>query len=120
MTLTDRETKIILVKYIIHGVSPFSDAPLSTRRKMLKAAVQKCNLKYDEDELLMIGQECLELQGSLNKGLMKYLENNKDVIIKAHQELYKGNDSLKKELGEDLSKEGLEKLSKPKWYDKFR
>lgn len=116
MTLTDREKKIILVKYIIHGVSPFSEAPLSTRRKMLKAAVERCEMNYDEDELMTIGQECLELQGSLNKGLMRYLGDNKDVIIKAHTELHKGNDSLQKELGDDISKEGKKILSKPKWW----
>ena len=46
MTLSEKETKIILIKYIIHGVSPYSDAPFSTRVKMLKAAVEKDGKKW--------------------------------------------------------------------------
>ena len=62
MTLTDKEKKIVLIKYIVHGVSPFSEAHLGLRLKMLKSAIEKCGMKYDDEELQMIGQECLELQ----------------------------------------------------------
>ncbi len=120
MTLTDREKKIILIKYIVHGVSPFSEAPINTRLKMLKSAIEKSGLVYDDDELQSIGQECLELQGRLNSGLMEFLRANKDMIVKAHQEIHKGNESLKEEVGEDIIKESDELLKKPKWFDKFR
>lgn len=118
--LTDREKKITLIKYIIHGVSPFSEAPLHTRIKMLKAAVEKSGLHYDENELMILGQQCLDLQSSLNNGLMDYIKNNKDMVIKAHQELHKGNDSLKQELGNELAEEGVKVLKEKKWYNSFR
>ena len=120
MTLTEKEKKIVLIKYIVHGVSPFSEAQLNTRLKMLKAAVEKCGMKYDDEELQSIGQECLELQGQLNSGLMEFLRANKDMIVKAHQEIDKGNESLKQEVGEDVIEESKELLKKPKWFDKFR
>jgi len=119
LTLTNREKKIVLIKYIIHGVSPFDSAPLGKRVKMLKAAVEKCGMKYDDDELQLIGQECLALQGELNNIMMDYISDNKDLVVKAHQEINKGNDGFKKELGDDLADEGLEILKKKKWYEKF-
>lgn len=102
MTLTDKEKKIVLIKYIIHGVSPFSEAHLGKRIKMLKAAVEKCGMKYDDDELQLIGQECLALQDGLNNDLMNFISDNKDLVVKAHQEIEKGNDGFKKELDEDI------------------
>jgi|TARA_B110000438_G_scaffold46724_1_gene46912 two-component SAPR family response regulator len=120
MTFTDREKKIVLIKYIIHGVAPFSEAPLGTRIKMLKAAVEKCGMVYNDDELMQIGQECIELQGQLNSGLMEFLRANKDMIVKAHQEIDKGNESLREELGDDIVKKSDKVLKNPKWYDKFR
>mgnify|MGYP003633750625 CR=1 FL=1 len=120
MTLTDREKKIILIKYIIHGVSPFSEASIDTRIKMLKSAVQKSGMRYDDAELQLIGQECLELQGKLNSGLMEYLRANKDMIIKAHQEIHKGNEPLKEELGDEITEKSDKILKNPKWFDRFR
>ena len=115
--LTDREKKIVLIKFIIHGTSPFAEAKLSDRLKMLKEAVKKCGLHYDEDELFMLGEQCVALQKSLSGNLMSYIKSNTDVVIKAHQELAKGNDSLRKELGDDLADEGVKILSKKKWYN---
>jgi len=118
--LTDREKKIILVKFIIHGNSPYAKAPLSLRVKMLKVAVEKSGLHYDENELMVIGQQCLDVQAKLNNSLMDFIKGNKDMVIKAHQELHKGNDSLKKELGDDLAVEGVKVLKEKKWYNSFR
>jgi|TARA_R110002096_G_scaffold296525_2_gene491000 hypothetical protein len=116
--LTSKEKKIVLIKYIIHGVSPFAEASLDIRIKMLKSAMKKIGLHYDEEEMLSIGEQCLEVQGSLNNSMMDYIKGHKDMVIKAHQELHKGNDSLRKELGDDLSDEGLDVLSKKKWYQR--
>ena len=116
MTLTDKEKKIVLIKYIIHGVSPFSEASIDTRIKMLKSAVQKSGMIYDDAELQSIGQECIELQGKLNTGLMEYIRANKDMIVKAHQEIHKGNESLTKELGDDITKQSDKILKKPGWF----
>jgi|SaaInlStandDraft_2_1057019.scaffolds.fasta_scaffold05034_7 hypothetical protein len=117
--LTDREQKIVLVKFIIHGNSPYADVPLGTRIKMLKVAVEKSGLIYDENELMIIGQQCLDVQAKLNNNLMDFIKGNKDMVIKAHQELDNGNDSLKKELGDELVDEGIKVLKKKKWYEKF-
>lgn len=117
--LTDREKKIVLIKFIIHGNSPYAEAPLSLRIKMLKVAVEKSGLVYDENELMIIGQQCLDVQAKLNNNLMDFIKGDKDLVVKAHQELHKGNDSLKKELGNDLAEEGLNVLKKKKWYEKF-
>lgn len=116
--LTERETKIILIKYIIHGVSPYSDASLVTRVKMLKASMKNLGMSYNDSEMQSIGNECLDLQGKLNATLMNSIKNDKDLVIKAHQELHKGNDSLTKELGNDLADEGLKVLKKKKWYER--
>ena len=118
MALTDKEKKIVLIKYIVHGVSPFDKASIETRIRMLKAAVEKCNMKYDDMEMQSIGQECLDLQGGLNTGLMDFIKSNKDVLVKAHQEMHKGNEPLRKELGDDLSDKGLDVLVKKKWYER--
>jgi len=118
--LTDREQKIVLVKFIIHGNSPYADVPLGTRIKMLKVAVEKSGLHYDENELMVIGQQCLDVQAKLNNSLMDFIKGNKDMVIKAHQELHKGNDSLKKELGSELADEGIKTLKDKKWYNSFR
>ena len=80
--------------------------------------MKKIGLHYDEAELLLIGEQCLEVQDSLNNSLMDYIKGHKDMVIKAHQELHKGNDSLRNELGDDLSDEGLDILSKKKWYQR--
>jgi hypothetical protein len=118
MTLTDKEKKIVLIKYIIHGVSPFDKASIDTRVRMLRSAVEKSGMTYNDMEMQSIGQECLDLQGKLNTGLMDFIKSNKDMVIKAHQELHKGNEPLKKELGDDLSDEGLDVLVKKKWYER--
>ena len=117
MTLTDKEKKIVLIKYIVHGVSPFSEAHLGVRLKMLKAAIEKCGMVYDDDELQLIGQECLQL---LNNDMMQFIIDNNDLLTKAHIEIEKGNDGFKKELGEDIIDESKELLKNPKWYDRFR
>lgn len=118
MALTDREKKIVLIKYIIHGVSPFDKASIETRVRMLRSAVEKSGMNYDDAEMQSIGQECLDLQGKLNTGLMDFIKSNKDMVIKAHQEMHKGNEPLRKELGDDLSDKGLDVLAKKKWYER--
>lgn len=106
MTLTDKEKKIVLIKYIVHGVSPFAEASLETRIRMLKQAVEKCGIKYNDTEMQEIGQECIDFQGELNESLMGVIKSNKDIVIKAHQEIHKGNESLRKELGDEVFDQG--------------
>ena len=114
MTLTDKEMKIVLIKYIVHGVSPFAETSLETRIRMLKQAVEKCGMTYNDAEMQEIGQECISLQGALNSKLMSWVTHNKDVIIKAHQEIHKGNESLRKELGDEVFDQGDDILKRGK------
>ena len=120
MTFTDKEKKIILIKYIVHGVSPFSEAHLGVRLKMFKAAIEKCGMVYDDDELQLLGQEILQLQSGLNNDMMEFIRDNNDLLTRAHIENEKGNDGFKKELGEGITEESKELLKKPKWFDRFR
>lgn len=114
MTLTDKEKKIVLIKYIVHGVSPFAEASLETRIRMLKQAVEKCGMKYNDAEMQEIGQECITFQGELNESLMNVIKSNKDIVIKAHQEIHKGNESLRKELGDEVFDQGDDILKRGK------
>jgi len=120
MAFTDREKKIILVKYVIHGVSPFTEAPLGKRVKMLKAAVEKAGLNYDEEELMGIGEEIIDFQGNVNEVLKKFISDNREMVVQANKEIHKGNESLVNEIGEEVTKEGKELMKNPKWYDKFK
>lgn len=120
MILTDREKKLVLVKYIIHGVSPFDAAPLDKRVKMLKVAVEKAGLNYDESELMKLGELCIDLQGKLNHTLTDYLEDNPELVAQAHKEIHKGNDSLVGQVGDDIAAEGESLMKNPKWYAKFK
>ena len=114
MILTDREKKLALVKYIIHGTSPFSDAPLETRINMLKAASNIIGIGFDESEYMEIGQECLFFQEEVNQSLSKFLGYNNDILIHAHTQMGKGNDSMEGKLGKNFIDEALGILGKGK------
>ena len=101
MILTDKEKKIVLIKYIIHGLSPFSDEPLETRVKMLVSVMGSLGWQYDEAEMLEIGQSILDFQGVVNGTLTHWLSTHTSEVVHAHTELEKGNDSLTS-LGKDF------------------
>ncbi len=90
--LTDREKKIILIKYIIHGNSPFTEAPLETRVQMLQAALKLSGINYEESEMLDLGEAILECQKNSNDSSLGFLKSNKGLVDKALSMLGKGND----------------------------
>ena len=90
--LTDREKKIVLIKYIIHGVSPFAEAPLETRVQMLQAALKNYGLKYEESEMLDIGEACLKVQQEVNDSNLGFLQHNKGLVNRALKMMNKGNE----------------------------
>lgn len=92
--LTEREKKIILIKYVLHGVSPFSEAPLETRVQMLEAALKTSGIDYNEGELLDIGQAILDVQNNVNDSVLGFLQNNKGLVQQALNMIGKGNDRL--------------------------
>lgn len=90
--LTEREKKIVLIKYIIHGNSPFAEAPLETRVQMLQAALKVSGIKYDEAELLDLGEAILAVQQDTNDSSIGFLHTNKSLVDKALAMFGKGND----------------------------
>jgi hypothetical protein len=114
MKLSEREQKIVLIKYIIHGASPFDKAPLETRVNMLKAALAVINCNYNEKELLGIGQACLDLQQKTNDKLKKFNSKHTDVLVRAHTEIARGNDSMTGMLGKNFVDEAAELLGSRK------
>uniref|UniRef100_A0AAT9J7N1 ORF34 n=1 Tax=Nitrosopumilaceae spindle-shaped virus TaxID=3065433 RepID=A0AAT9J7N1_9VIRU len=111
LTLTEREEKIILIKYIIHGVSPFYDAPLETRIKMLQAAAEVCGYDYNDAEFQEIGRACLAVQEKINGKLLGFVKDNEDLIKTVYRDLKAGNDVLFTVFDKHLA-EGLRKLLK--------
>ena len=92
--LTEREKTIVLIKYIVHGNSPYAEAPLDTRVQMLQAALKTSGINYTEGELLDIGQAILDTQNAANDSAMGFLQNNKGLVAQALKMIGKGNDRL--------------------------
>lgn len=92
--LTEREIKIIMIKYIIHGVSPFHQAPLELRVKMLMTAAAQFGLKYDDAEWQNLGLEILTVHQIINDNAAKFLQDNKDLYNAAMRNIKDGNDAL--------------------------
>ena len=90
--LTDREKKIVLIKYIIHGVSPFQETPLETRVQMLQAALKSYGLNYVESEMMDIGEACLKVQQEVNDSNLGFLRHNKGLVNRALKMMNKGNE----------------------------
>jgi hypothetical protein len=90
--LTEREKKIVLIKYIIHGNSPFSEAPLETRVQMLQSALKLSGIKYNEAELLDLGEAILSAQQATNDSSLGFLKTNKSLVDRALAMLGNGND----------------------------
>lgn len=94
LKLTEREEKIILIKYIIHGVSPFQNAPLEVRVKMLEAAALICGYEYDDAEFQEIGRACLATQEKITFNLGKFVKENQDLIKTVMSSLKDGNEEI--------------------------
>jgi len=93
--LTDREKKIILIKYIIHGVSPYDQLPLDVREQMLIASLKTMGLKYDKTEMLDLGEAILSVQGDHKQSLIGFLQSNKEATKRAMDMMGRGNDRFK-------------------------
>ncbi len=94
LELTEREVKIVMIKYIIHGNSPFSEAPLETRMKMLMVAAKQYGIKYDDAEFQEIGRACLQVQQNIITNAAEFLNKDKDLYKAGTDGIKKGGDSL--------------------------
>lgn len=90
--LTDREKKIVLIKFIIHGNSPFSHTPLETRVQMLQAALKLSGITYDESEMVDLGEAIIQVQKDSNDSSMGFLKKNKSLVDMALKRLGAGSD----------------------------
>jgi len=93
--LTDREKKIVMIKFIIHGVSPYQDVPIKLRGQMLEASLKTMGINYTTSELLDLGEACIALQEDQKQSLMGFLSANKDMMKQAIAMIGKGGDRLK-------------------------
>ena len=81
--LTEREKKIVMIKYIMHGVGPFQHTSVETRENMLIASLKILGFEYNKDEMLDIGQAVLATQQEfIDKGA-GFLELNNQTVRKA-------------------------------------
>lgn len=92
--LNNREKKIIMIKYIVHGTSPFDSTPLEQRVQMLEASLKTMGIEYDESELLDLGQAILNVQQNANDSALGFLKSNPSLVKKAISMIGKGNDRL--------------------------
>ena len=60
--LTDREKKLILIKFIMHGMSPYTSLSVDDREKHLIASMQLLGFDYNKDEMLDLGESILQVQ----------------------------------------------------------
>lgn len=60
--LTEREVKIVLIKFIMHGMSPYTSLSVDDREKHLIAAMNIMGIEYKKDEMLDLGEAILATQ----------------------------------------------------------
>jgi hypothetical protein len=93
--LSDREKKIVLIKYIIHGVSPYDTVSIDIREQMLIASLKTMGLDYDKSEMLDLGEAILKVQEDHQQSLIGFLKANKEQTAEAMKRMGKGNDRFK-------------------------
>ena len=82
--LTDREKKIILIKFIMHGNSPYTSLSVDDREKHLIASMQLLGFDYNKDEMLDIGESILAVQQQLTDSAQGFINSlPKDVVASA-------------------------------------
>ena len=74
--LTEREKKIVMIKFIMHNDGPFSQLPMGTRENMLAASLKIMNMEYNKDEMLDIGQAVVDLQHNFVKSGQQFMQAN--------------------------------------------
>lgn len=91
--LTDREKKIVMIKFIMHGVGPYQDLPVDDREKHLIAAIQLLGFQYNKEEMLDLGEGILAVQQQMINSAMGFVNMvPKDQIqnaLRYAQEMFK-------------------------------
>ena len=73
--LTDREKKIIHIKFIMHG-EKLQKLPINVRETMLIMTLKLRGIEYDKNEMLDIGQAIIDEQGMIEKKGMGFLDKH--------------------------------------------
>ena len=60
--LTEREQKIVMIKFIMHGNGPYMTLSVDDREKHLIAALQLLGFDYDKNEMLDLGDAIIGVQ----------------------------------------------------------
>jgi len=81
--LTEREQKIVFIKFIMHNDGPFSKLPMDTRENMLTSALKIMGMEYDKNEMLDIGQAVVDLQHKFVQSGQQFMESNSDMFKEA-------------------------------------
>jgi hypothetical protein len=94
--LTDREKKIVLIKFIMHGAGPFQFLPVNLREKELIIAMRAHGFDYNKDEMLDLADAIVETQQRVLDFQVNFLENFKSADVE--MALKHAMDSFKKRL----------------------
>lgn len=85
--LTQREKKIVLIKFIMHNDGPFSKLPMHIRETMLISSMKLLGMDYDKNEMLDIGEAVVNLQHQVNQAGAAFLDKNKPLVDDALKHL---------------------------------
>ena len=78
--LTDREKKIVMIKFIVHGNGPFATEPVETRVQMLEAACKMMGLDWNEQEMFDLGEAVIAVQQQFLDSGKGWLNKNQDAV----------------------------------------
>lgn len=82
--LTEREKKIILIKFIMHGNSPYTSLSVDDREKHLIASMNLLGFDYDKNEMLDLGEAILAVQQQMNDAARGFINSlPKDAVERA-------------------------------------
>jgi len=81
--LTEREERIILIKFLMHNDGPFGKLPMDTRELMLASSCKLLGFDYDKDSMLDLGHAILDVQKKVNTSGEQFMNANKDMIKEA-------------------------------------
>lgn len=90
--LTEREKKIVLIKFIMHNDGPFSKLPMNVRETMLMTTCKLLGYEYDKDAMLDLGLAILDVQKAVNSSGEQFMKANASTIQDALKHLKFGKD----------------------------
>lgn len=87
--LTEREKKIVLIKFIMHGEKGFGALSVDTREQVLQVAMALLKMKYDKAEMLDLAEAIRKTQETISEAGKGFMTNNKELIKDATELLSK-------------------------------